>query len=480
MKRRFGVCVIAAILTWGCASDKAGVITDPPRDGVTPVKPQFVLAGDLVISDIQIVDLGTLPGGATSSASDINDAGDIVGSSETMSGQTHGFILIGSVKTDLGTLPGGNASFANGLNNLRQVVGSAKNSAGVSHGFMWQSGLMRDLGAFPPEDNIGSQSFANAINDAGLIAGSVDLAGVVWDLAGVPKFPPFPPNVRVTDPGPFSPAQTHDINNAGQAAGTSLGFSSAFRWQAGTMTFLPSLTPQDDDAFGINGLGQVVGRALLAPPVHYHAVLWPNPTTVVDLGTLGGTNSAAQGINNDGLVVGSSETASGDTRAFVWRANLGMQALGTLGGSYSAASAINASGQIVGTSSTSTGALHAALWTIKFATAIAIDVKPGSTPNSVNPRSHGVIPVAILTTDDLDATTVNPQSVRFGPNKAVEAHGRSHIEDVNGDGRPDVVFHFRTDETGIQCGDTTVILKGETFGGDAVQGTDSIRTVGCK
>jgi hypothetical protein len=70
--------------------------------------------------------------------------------------------------------------------------------------------------------------------------------------------------------------------------------------------------------------------------------------------------------------------------------------------------------------------------------------------------------------------------VRFGPNNAAEAHGRSHIEDVNGDGRPDVVFHFSTDDSGIQCGDTQVSLKAETLGGNAVQGTDSIRTVGCK
>jgi probable HAF family extracellular repeat protein len=348
---------------------------------------------------------------------------------------------------------------------------------------MWQSGVMRDLGAFPPEDNIGSESFAYAINDAGFIAGSVDLAGVVWNLAGVPNFPPFPPFVVVTNPGPFMPAATSDINNAGQAAGTSLAVARAFRWQSGTLTLLPSLpsSNSDDRAFGINGSGEVVGRALVVPPLppRHHAVLWPNPTTVTDIGTLGGTDSEAHDINDDGFVVGFSQTESGNTGAFVWRADLGMQALGTLGGSYSAASAINASGQIVGTSSTSSGAQHAALWTIKFATVIAIDVKPGSTPNSVNPRSHGVIPVAILTTNDLDATTVNPQSVRFGPNNAVE-DGTAHFEDVNGDGRPDLVFHFRTDATGIQCGDTKVILKAKTFAGDALQGTDSINTVGCK
>jgi hypothetical protein len=40
--------------------------------------------------------------------------------------------------------------------------------------------------------------------------------------------------------------------------------------------------------------------------------------------------------------------------------------------------------------------------------AVPIDIKPGSFPNSINPQSKGVIPVAILTTDTFDATTVDP------------------------------------------------------------------------
>lgn len=480
MKRRLGISVIAATLAFACVDDDAGIITDPPPEAITQTADHVHVFGDEVISNIQVIDLGTLPGGVNSSASDINNAGDIVGTSETMSGQRHAFILIGSVMTDLGTLPGGDRSSASGINNLRQVVGSARNSVGVFHGFVWQSGVMRDLGAFPPEDPIGSQSFASAINDAGFIAGSVDLAGVVWNLAGVPNFPPFPPNVRVTDPGPFRPAQANDINNAGQVAGKLLSLLQAFRWQSGMLEPLAAPGFHDADAFGINGLGQVVGRGLLAPPVRRHAVFWPNPSTVLDLGTLGGDNSEAFDINDDGLVVGQSETLTGDTVAFVWRADLGMHSLGTLGGSASRAFAINAAGQIVGESTTSTGAVHAALWTITFATAVPIDVKPGSEPNSVNPRSHGVIPVAILTTDEFDATSVNPLSVRFGPDEASEAHGRGHIEDVNGDGRPDLMLHFRTDETGIQCGDSEVILTGQTFGGKAIQGSDAIRTVGCK
>jgi hypothetical protein len=112
--------------------------------------------------------------------------------------------------------------------------------------------------------------------------------------------------------------------------------------------------------------------------------------------------------------------------------------------------------------------------------AVKIDIKPGSFPNSINPKSNGVIPGAILTTDTFDATTVDPLSVRFGPRGAKEAHNKGHLEDVNKDKRLDLVLHFRTQATGIKCGDTSASLTGETFEGDPIEGTDTIKTVGCK
>jgi hypothetical protein len=111
---------------------------------------------------------------------------------------------------------------------------------------------------------------------------------------------------------------------------------------------------------------------------------------------------------------------------------------------------------------------------------IEIDIKPGGFPNSINPRSKGVIPVAILTTDAFDATTVDPLSVTFGPNEAVESHGRGHLEDIDGDGDLDLVLHFRTQNTGIQCGDTSASLAGETFDGQPIRGSDAVSTAGCK
>lgn len=114
-----------------------------------------------------------------------------------------------------------------------------------------------------------------------------------------------------------------------------------------------------------------------------------------------------------------------------------------------------------------------------LARAVDIDIKPGSFPNSVNPRSNGVISVAILTTTTFDARSVAPMSVRFGPNGAVEVHGRGHIEDADGDGDLDLVLHFRTQNTGIMCGNASASLTGSTVGGQRIRGSDSVDTVGC-
>lgn len=114
----------------------------------------------------------------------------------------------------------------------------------------------------------------------------------------------------------------------------------------------------------------------------------------------------------------------------------------------------------------------------------AIDVKPGSGGNPVNPRAKGEIPVAILTGlaangSAFDATRVDWSTVRFGSGGATEAHGRGHLEDVDGDGDMDMLLHFPTPASGIVCGDAAVTLTGATLDGVHFTATETIRTVGC-
>lgn len=114
---------------------------------------------------------------------------------------------------------------------------------------------------------------------------------------------------------------------------------------------------------------------------------------------------------------------------------------------------------------------------------VDIDIKPGSYPNSINLKSRGVIPVAILSTPFFDATSeVDTASLTFGATGDEEslAFCNPSAEDVNGDGLLDQVCHFRTQDTGFECGDTQGILRGQTVDGVPLQGSDSVRIVPCR
>ncbi len=103
---------------------------------------------------------------------------------------------------------------------------------------------------------------------------------------------------------------------------------------------------------------------------------------------------------------------------------------------------------------------------------VVIDIKPGSDDNPVNLKSKGVIPVAVLTTDDFDAATVNGATVTFAG--ASPDHGSGHLEDVDGDGDLDWLGHFRMQETNIAEEDTEATLSGETTDGTPIVGSDGI------
>jgi hypothetical protein len=117
---------------------------------------------------------------------------------------------------------------------------------------------------------------------------------------------------------------------------------------------------------------------------------------------------------------------------------------------------------------------------------IGIDIKPDNNTNPINPRAHGVTPVALLGSEEFDVTEVDMATLRFGPGQAVPAHDLTDdwpysdpLRDVNRDGFTDLLVHFSTQESGIQCGDEEATLTGHLMDGFPIEGTDTVRTVGC-
>lgn len=111
---------------------------------------------------------------------------------------------------------------------------------------------------------------------------------------------------------------------------------------------------------------------------------------------------------------------------------------------------------------------------------INIEIKPGNDGLApINPRSNGKIPVALLSSAGFDAMNVDTRSVTFGPTGAEQSlsHCGRNGEDVNGDGRLDLVCHFENQKAGFAKGDLEGIVQGRMKYGTRFEGRGLLKVV---
>jgi probable HAF family extracellular repeat protein len=208
---------------------------------------------------------------------------------------------------------GRNAS-ANGINRQGMIVGTMpkKGTNATERAFTSIDGVTTKLGAL---GGAGARSRANGVNDQGWVVGDSE---------------------------------------------TSNGDTHAFVYRDGRMADLGVLGFNFSTANAVSNTGYIVGASSSAS-IDLHAFIYADGV-MTDIGTIGpsmaGVASIAYAVNNAGTVTGFSvvSMSPGESHAFRWTAELGMEDLGVLpGGHFSSGQGIDRHGTIVGRSSTADG-----------------------------------------------------------------------------------------------------------------------------
>jgi hypothetical protein len=106
-------------------------------------------------------------------------------------------------------------------------------------------------------------------------------------------------------------------------------------------------------------------------------------------------------------------------------------------------------------------------------TPVVIDIKPGSYPNTIDPKSRGTVPVAILTTGEFKASGVDASTVTLAGASPVFWW----LRDVDHDGDIDKLFYFEVRDLMLDKNSTEAVLTGFTKKGIPIKGADAVKIV---
>jgi probable HAF family extracellular repeat protein len=166
---------------------------------------------------------------------------------------------------------------------------------------------------------------------------------------------------------PGTPFSVTALNANGLTTGYFFNSESSqrvFIWSNGAATDLGTLGGSFSAANAINRAGTVVGFSALPLDSEFHAFR-TDGVSLTDLGTLGGFFSSATAVSDAGHIVGDSSVSleGNEFHAYLLSPNGTMLDLGTLGGSSSTAYGVNSSGTVIGNSTVAGDAsLHAFLY----------------------------------------------------------------------------------------------------------------------
>lgn len=201
-------------------------------------------------------------GGSWSYVTSMNNAGHVVGYAETASGPGspgHAFLYKNGVVHDLGAFSGGDYSSGADINDAGQIVGSSymerESEDGEmewgTHAFLYERGVMKDLGTLG-----GMFSYAEAINNAGVIVGGswrgekAETVAFVYTRGKMTDL-----NTRVTLPQGWKLKMATDINDKGQILTRACKFEDCSYWARLT----PKRVAQSSSAAGERELNESDG-----------------------------------------------------------------------------------------------------------------------------------------------------------------------------------------------------------------------------